>query len=58
VAREKSAAAIIAAACPSSTCVATPQIDYLELVNADTRPLETVQPNSAIALAVFSGRLG
>lgn len=33
------------------------RIDYLELVNADTlQPLESVQPNSLIALAAFFGQ--
>ncbi len=33
------------------------RIDYLELVNAETlQPLETVQPNSLIAVAAYFGQ--
>jgi pantoate--beta-alanine ligase len=54
---ERSAPAIIAAARKVIDASPLARIDYLELVNADTlRPLEIVQPNSLIALAVFFGQ--
>jgi pantoate--beta-alanine ligase len=54
---EQSASAIIAAARRVMDTSSLARIDYLELVNADTlRPLEIVQPNSLIALAVFFGQ--
>jgi pantoate--beta-alanine ligase len=54
---ERSAAAIIAAARKVIHTSPLARIDYLELVNAETlQPLESVQPNSLIALAVFFGQ--
>jgi pantoate--beta-alanine ligase len=54
---EQSASAIIAAARKVMDTSLLARIDYLELVNADTlQPLEIVQPNSLIALAVFFGQ--
>jgi pantoate--beta-alanine ligase len=54
---EQSASAIIAAARKVMGTSSLARIDYLELVNADTlQPLEIVQPNSLIALAVFFGQ--
>jgi pantoate--beta-alanine ligase len=54
---ERSAAAIITAARKLVETSALARIDYVELVNADTlQPLEIVQPNSLIALAVFFGQ--
>jgi pantoate--beta-alanine ligase len=54
---ERSAAAIIAAARKVIDASQLARIDYLELVNAETlQPLESVQPNSIIALAVFFGQ--
>jgi pantothenate synthetase len=54
---ERSVSAIIAAARKVIGTAPLARIDYLELVNAETlQPLETVQPNSLIALAVFFGQ--
>jgi pantoate--beta-alanine ligase len=54
---EGSAQAIIAAARKVIVTSPLARIDYLELVNAETlQPLESVQPNSLIALAVFFGQ--
>ena len=54
---EQSAAAIIAAARKVIDTASLARIDYLEVVNAGSlRPLEIVQPNSLIALAVFFGQ--
>jgi pantoate--beta-alanine ligase len=54
---ERSASAIIAAARKVIDAAPLARIDYLELVNAETlQPLETVQPNSLIAVAVFFGQ--
>jgi pantoate--beta-alanine ligase len=54
---EQSASAIIATARKVMDTSSLARIDYLELVNADTlQPLEIVQPNSLIALAVFFGQ--
>jgi pantoate--beta-alanine ligase len=54
---ERSVPAIIAAARKVIDTAPLARIDYLELVNADTlQPLEIVQPNSLIALAVFFGQ--
>jgi pantoate--beta-alanine ligase len=54
---ERPAQAIIAAARKVVGTAPLARIDYLELVNAETlQPLETVQPNSLIALAVFFGQ--
>lgn len=54
---EKSAAAIIVAARKVMDTSPLARIDYLELVNAETlQPLEIIQPNSLIALAVFFGQ--
>jgi pantoate--beta-alanine ligase len=51
---EQSARAIISAARNIIDTSPLARVDYLELVDADTlRPLEIVQPNSLIALAVF-----
>ena len=54
---ERSSAAILEAA---RTIIGTSPIawiDYLELVNAETlQPVESVQPNSLIAVAVFFGQ--
>lgn len=53
---ERSVSRIIATARKVITASPLARIDYLELVNADTlQPLEIVQPNSLIALAVFFG---
>lgn len=53
---ERSTSVIIAAARKVIATSPIARIDYLELVNADTlQPLEIVQPNSLIALAVFFG---
>ncbi len=54
---EQSASVIIAAARKVMDTASLARVDYLELVNGDTlRPLEIVQPNSLIALAVFFGQ--
>ena len=54
---ERLASAIIAAARKIIDTSPLARIDYLELVNADTlQPIEIVQPNSLIALAVFFGQ--
>jgi pantoate--beta-alanine ligase len=54
---ERSASAIIATARKVIDMSPLARLDYLELVNADTlQPLEIVQPNSLIALAVFFGQ--
>ena len=54
---ERSARVIIAAARKVLRTAPLARTDYLELVNAETlQPLETVQPNSLIALAVFFGQ--
>lgn len=54
---ERSAEKIVSAASEIIATSPLARIDYLELVNADTlQPLETVQPNSLIALAVFFGQ--
>lgn len=54
---ERSVSAIIAAARKVIGTAPLARTDYLELVNAETlQPLETVQPNSLIALAVFFGQ--
>ena len=54
---ERSASAIIAAAREVLEASSLARIDYLELVDVDRlRPLEIVQPNSLIALAVFFGQ--
>jgi pantoate--beta-alanine ligase len=54
---ERSAPVIIAAARKIVETAPLGRIDYLELVNADTlQSLESVQPNSLIALAVFFGQ--
>jgi pantoate--beta-alanine ligase len=54
---ERSAAAIVAAARKVIDTALLARIDYLELVNAEAlQPLETVQPNSLIALAAFFGQ--
>jgi pantoate--beta-alanine ligase len=54
---ERSAQAIIAAARKIIVTSPLARIDYLELVNVETlQPLESVQPNSLIALAVFFGQ--
>lgn len=54
---ERSAAAVMAAARKVIETSPLARIDYLELVNADTlQSIETVQPNSLIALAVFFGQ--
>jgi pantoate--beta-alanine ligase len=53
---ERSAPAIIAAARYVIDTAPLARIDYLQLVNAETlQPIEIVQPNSLIALAVFLG---
>jgi pantoate--beta-alanine ligase len=53
---ERLASAIIAAARKIIDTSPLARIDYLELVNANTlQPIEIVQPNSLIALAVFFG---
>ena len=54
---ERSAAVVLAAARKVIGTSPLARIDYLELVNADTlQPIESVQPNSLIALAVFFGQ--
>ena len=54
---EQSAPVVIAAARKVIGTSPLAHIDYLELVNAETlQPLELVQPNSLIALAVFFGQ--
>jgi pantoate--beta-alanine ligase len=54
---ERSGPAIIAAARQVIDTAPLARIDYLELVNAETlQPLEGVEPNSLIALAVFFGQ--
>jgi pantoate--beta-alanine ligase len=54
---ELSARAIIEVARKVIDTAPLARIDYLELVNAETlQPLEIVQPNSLIALAVFFGQ--
>jgi pantoate--beta-alanine ligase len=54
---EPSAQVIIAAARKIIGTAPLARTDYLELVNAETlQPLETVQPNSLIALAAFFGQ--
>jgi pantoate--beta-alanine ligase len=54
---ERSASAIISTARKVIDMSPLARLDYLELVNADTlQPLEIVQPNSLIALAVFFGQ--
>ena len=54
---ERSAPAIIAAARKIIGTAPLARIDYLELVNAETlQPVEIVQPNSLIAVAVFLWR--
>jgi pantoate--beta-alanine ligase len=54
---ERSTPAIIAAARKMIDASPLARIDYLELVSAETLlPLEIVQPNSLIALAVFFGQ--
>lgn len=54
---ERSAFAIIAAARKVIERSPLARIDYLELVNADTlQPIEVVQPNSLMALAVCFGQ--
>jgi len=54
---ERSVSVIIAASRKVIATAPLARTDYLELVNAETlQPLETVQPNSLIALAVFFGQ--
>ena len=54
---ERSAPVVIDAARKVIGTSPLARIDYLELVNADTlQPIEIVQPNSLIALAVFFGQ--
>jgi pantoate--beta-alanine ligase len=54
---ERSASEIIAAVRKVIAASSLARIDYVELVDAETlQPLETVQPNSLIALAVFFGQ--
>jgi pantoate--beta-alanine ligase len=54
---ERSAPVVIAAARKVIGTSPLARIDYLELVNADTlQPIEIVQPNSLMALAVFFGQ--
>lgn len=54
---EQSARVIVAAAGKVIETSPLARIDYLEVVNADTlQPVEVVQPNSLIALAVFFGQ--
>ena len=54
---EQSASVIIAAARNVIDTSPLARVDYLELVDADTlRPLEIVQPNSLMALAVLFGQ--
>jgi pantoate--beta-alanine ligase len=54
---ERSPPAIIATVRNVIDTAPLSRIDYVELVNADTlQPLETVQPNSLIALAAFFGK--
>jgi len=54
---ERSASAIIAAVRKVIAASSLARIDYAELVDAGTlQPLETVRPNSLIALAVFFGQ--
>lgn len=54
---ERSAAAIIEAARKMIDTAPLARIDYLELVNAETlQSLETMQPNSLIAVAAFFGQ--
>jgi pantoate--beta-alanine ligase len=54
---ERSASAIIATVRKVIAASSLARIDYVELVDAETlQPLETVQPNSLIALAVFFGQ--
>jgi len=54
---ERSGAAILATARKVLATSALARIDYLELVAADTlQPVESVQSNSLIALAVFFGQ--
>jgi pantoate--beta-alanine ligase len=54
---ERSAQVVIAATRKVIGTAPLARTDYLELVNAETlQPLETLQPNSLIALAVFFGQ--
>ena len=54
---EHSAAVILEAARKVIGTAPLARIDYLELVNADTlQPIESVQPNSLIAVAAFFGQ--
>ena len=54
---ERSAPAIIEAARKMINTSPLARIDYLEVVNAETlQPIETVGPNSLVALAVFFGQ--
>jgi len=54
---ERSAVVVLAAARKVIDTAPLARIDYLELVNAATlQPIEHVQPNSLIALAVFFGQ--
>jgi pantoate--beta-alanine ligase len=54
---EQSASALIAAARKVIAGASLARIDYLELVNAETlQPIDIVQPNSLMALAVFFGQ--
>ena len=54
---ERSAAAISDAACKIIGTAPLARVDYLELVNAETlQPIETIGPNSLIAVAAFFGQ--
>jgi pantoate--beta-alanine ligase len=54
---ERSASAILDAGRRVLSSASLPRIDYLELVNAETlQPIDIVQPNSLVALAVFFGQ--
>jgi pantoate--beta-alanine ligase len=54
---KKSAKEIVDLACEMISEVPLARIDYVALVDAETlQPLETVQPNSLLALAVFFGK--
>ena len=54
---QKSSRSIIAAARKMIEKATLARIDYLELVNADSlQPIQVVEPNSLIALAVFFGQ--
>jgi len=54
---KRSAAAIVKSARKIIGASPLARIDYLELVNAETlQPIESVRPNSLIALAVFFGQ--